>query len=299
MNAAELMDKVFDIYKKSFWNQVAFAAIISIVNIGVIFIATTVLMVAFLALVATGLSLPSPADDVPGMLLLGVVIIILPFALIWQVFSALGHILLSRQAFYGYRTSIADMGIFKVFFRVLSVVFALLFVAIPFVAVAFGFIMAFVAFPGGLAFSGVGIVFLLALGFGYLLLANMFSLSIAVAAFERRYFFGALMRSWQLVKPNFWRVFGVRTAWMFSIFAFSFSAQGIFTLLGMLITLVAGTAPIGVLFSFFGIIFTSFIGPMVAAMLVAPLDGIMQSLLYFNQRMKHEGFDLELRLEKL
>ncbi|MCL1862491.1 MAG: hypothetical protein FWF78_02875 [Defluviitaleaceae bacterium] len=293
MYAAEMMDRVFDVYKKSFWNQVAFAAIVSVMAFMVFFLVAIIVAVIFALVMVAGLA-GGAIDDVSIFLLIGIIVVVMPFIMVWQAFSSSGHILLSRQAFYGYRSSLSHMGIFKVIFRVFTAILAQILIAIPFIVLAFLIIM--VAFTTGATFFVVPAILL---GLGYWVFSNMFSISVAVAAFERRYFFGAIMRSWELIKPDFWKIFGIRAVWMSSVFIFSLSAQGIFMLFNMLLGLLAETAPIAALFSILGIMFMSFVGPMIASFLVAPLDGIMQSLIYFNQRMKHEGFDLELRLETL
>lgn len=296
MNAAQLMDKVFDIYKKSFWNQVAFAAIVSIVAFMAIFAATFVLVIVISVFVYFMTSGGMVADELPVLMMIGIVVALLPFVAVWLAFSSSGHILLSRQAFYGYPASIAHMGLFKVVFRVFTAVLAQLIIAFPFFAVAFGLLAMIAFFPGATAVFVIGLVLV---AVGYVLLANTFSLSVAVAAFERRYFFGAIFRSWELVKPDYWRIFGVRIVWMLAVFAFSFSAQGIFMVITAAWGLVAGTMPMFYLLTVVVVMITSFVGPMVVSLLISPLDGIMQSLIYFNQRIKHEGFDLELRIEKL
>jgi vacuolar-type H+-ATPase subunit I/STV1 len=135
--------------------------------------------------------------------------------------------------------------------------------------------------------------------FVYLALSNVFSISIAVAVYERRYFFGTIKRSWQLVKNDFWNILRIRTMWYLVIFAVMVSAIGMFVLLMSILNAVVGAVSIfGIvgmgLISLFG-----FLGMLAASLLSAPLDGIMQAMIYFNQRMKTEGFDIELRLVKL
>jgi hypothetical protein len=145
------------------------------------------------------------------------------------------------------------------------------------------------------------IVLSIAVFVGFFVFTNIFSLSVAVAVFERRYFFGTIARSWELVKPEFWRILGVRTIWIFVTSAISISSSGVFSLAMMAWTLLSDFMPIGVgiIGSLFLMLITNFIGPAVIALITMPLDGILQALIYFNRRIKSEGLDLEIRLEKL
>jgi hypothetical protein len=131
--------------------------------------------------------------------------------------------------------------------------------------------------------------------FAYLAYSNIFSLS----AYERRYFFDTIRRSWQLVKYNFWKILGVRVIWYLVTAAVLLSVQGAFYLIIALWTALAGTISTGWMVGFAVLMLLSLVGMVLANLLVAPLDGIMQSMIYFNQRMKTEGFDIELRLVKL
>ncbi|MCL1842267.1 MAG: hypothetical protein FWF79_00460 [Defluviitaleaceae bacterium] len=302
MNAAELMDNVVVILKKSFWMQIAYAGIVYMLAFVGVFVVLMLFAAVFMVSVATA--------GYPGSYAMIIVagLAILPLFMIWQAFSSAGHILLSRQAFYGFKVSISHMGIFKVLFRVISSVIAQIILFIPFVIVSIGAVIFM-----GMLFENMGtvmgqlpvIIFILAifslLLFGFLIYSNIFALSIAVAAFERRYFFDTITRSFQLIKSDFWRVLGVRSIWYIIVLGFSFSAQGVFSLLTVGWGFLAGSVPSGllILVGVFISIFAGFVGPIIVSLVVAPLDGIMQSLIYFNQRMKTEGFDLELRIEKL
>jgi hypothetical protein len=310
MNAAELMDKVFDIYKKSFWKQIAFSAIIYVIALAAMVVLTFILTIILMVFIVTLLAGAFGANFSAGyfILIFGIIaLMVLPFVLIWQAFSSSGHILLSRQAFYGFKVRLKHMGLRKVFFRVFSSLVAQVIIAIPFVIIFLVILFAFVyTFENIFLLVNLNVaaiigffIVLAALGFGYLLISNIFSLSIAVAVFERRYFFGTVTRSWELIKKEFWRILGIRVVWYLAAMAFSVSAQGLFMLASGAWDIFAGTIPmiheINSLVNFI----TQLAGPLIVVLLVAPLEGIMQSLIYFNQRMKNEGLDLEIRLEKL
>jgi len=306
MNAAELIDKVVDIYKKSFWMQIAFAAIAyAIMAVGV-FILTFILAIIMLS-ATTAFGSEGNSPDNYFLVVFGLVLIVtLPLGLLWHSFLSSGHILLSRQAFYGYRVRLAQMGVFKVFLRVFTALLAQIIIAIPFIIVGIGVIVAFAYsfenyystdVPAAGIISFLIIIFILVVG--YFVFSNIFSLSVAVAAFERRYFFDTIVRSWQLVKTDFWRILGIRLIWYFVSMTVVFSAYGVLLLITLVWGLLAGSVPFIAVAGFFVVIITSYIGPMLINLVIIPLDGIMQSLIYFNQRMKNEGFDIELRLGKL
>ena len=134
---------------------------------------------------------------------------------------------------------------------------------------------------------------------GYWVFSNIFSLSVAVAIFERQMFFSAISRSWQLIKGNFWGIFGVRTIWALAVLAISYAAQGVLSLFNIFMggiigfggsTLIGLYAALSVLV---GLI--SF----VISFAVMPLEGILHASIYFNQRIKKEGLDIDDAIEGL
>lgn len=305
MNAAELMDKVVDVYKKSFWKQIAFAAIVYTIAIVAFFVLTFALaiIISFVVVIA----MVGGGEEASFAVLVVAGLIVLPLILLWQAFSSSGHILLSRQAFYGHRVQLSHMGIFKVFLRVFTAILAQIVFAIPFIALVIGVVVVFANTIQNFFFmvdvSAAEVVgffaLILLLGIGYVVYSHLFSLSVAVAVFERRYFFDTIKRSFQLVKPEFWSILGIRVIWYFVGVGISFTAQGAFSLILMGWEMVADTVPMGFGITILLSLLTGSVGSALVLLVIAPLDGIMQSLIYFNQRMKTEGLDIEIRLEKL
>jgi hypothetical protein len=305
MNAAELMDRVVDVYKKSFGRQIAFAAIIWAIGFAAIFVLTFVLVFVFVFMFFDGFYVMSSTRDIVGFLIVASVVVV-PAVLVWQAFASAGHVLLSRQAFYGHKARLKHMGLFRVFFRVFTALLAQVILIIPFVLGAIGVFFAFVfLFDGVLAGAGVVFVLIVAfivmglLLFGFLVYSHIFSLSVAVAVFEQRYFFGTVSRSLQLIRGSFWKTFGVRTIWIVVGYVVTLSAQGVFTLAGTGWDSVSGTHGLGYNANEFMAFLLGFLAPIFVSILAAPLGGIMQSLIYFNQRMKKEGLDIEIKIEKL
>jgi|GEM_PF-554266 len=312
-NVAELMDSVIDIYKKSFGKQIAFAAIVQAILIAGVFALTFAFVFLFFIFSIDALTGNSSVGGAVFIIVGVAMIAILPAVLVWQAFASSGHILLSQQAFYGHRVRFEFKKIFKVVICVITTFLAQVILVLPFIVVAMGVIYFFSevfsemfrdffvlnSIPVGGIIGIFAAIFIA--GVGIFIYTNIFSLSVAVAVFERRHFFGAIARSWELVKPEFWRICGIRLIWTFVAFAFSFSAQMISALALPALGLLADFVPVAV----FGIIslFVMFISnvaiPIVITLLAAPLDGIMPALIYFNRRIKAEGLDLEIRLEKL
>jgi len=151
-----------------------------------------------------------------------------------------------------------------------------------------------------LLFAHPLIIVMSALFFGLLIViyTNIFALSVPVAMFEKRVFFNAVFRSYQLLKEDFWRILGLRILWFFIVLLFSYSAQGLLMLIFGIATFIGGD-----MYSFIGLwtltsIFQVY-ASMAVSLLVAPMEGIMTSLIYFNQKIKKDGLDIEINLERL
>jgi len=305
MIAAEIMDKAVDVYKSSFWRQMAWAAVF---YVAAIIIGITLGVVSiFVVGLAVGLYAAYGVDDLNVFPIIGLSLVVLwiPLLLLVQAASSTGHILLAKPEFFGRKVKILEAGLFKIFLRVLSALLAQIIFAVPFFIVAGGVILAFIASVGNffileslLAFLAfVGLIVVIALS--YLAYSHVFSLSISVAIFEDHYFFGTIKRSWELIKTDFFRTLGIQLIWFIAIMVASSAVQGVFSILIQLATMLTGAIPglfiVGIIVSLIGL----FAVPALSTLLVAPLDGIMQATIYFNQRVKNEGFDVELRLDKL
>jgi hypothetical protein len=95
-----------------------------------------------------------------------------------------------------------------------------------------------------------------------------------------------MRRSWRLVKPRFWGVLGISLlAWMISAF--------IGNLLGGAPSAV-GTL-LGGSFAWLWIA----IGAVLSSLVSAPITAIVDTLLYFDGRIRNEGFDLQVMAQDL
>ena len=96
----------------------------------------------------------------------------------------------------------------------------------------------------------------------------------------------SMRRSWRLVKPRFWGVLGiVALAWLISAF------------LGNLL----GGAPsaIGTIFGGSFAWLWIAVGAVLATIVSAPITAIVDTLLYFDGRIRNEGFDLQVMAQDL
>jgi len=290
MNAAELMDRVFDVYKNSFIQQVVFAAIVGVIAIVLAIVTSIALAFSLAANIMMPLTNFYEPTITPAQIIQMVVVvasIVLFVFLMWQAITSAGHILLSQQVFYGERPKIAFGKLPFVVIRVVSAIITQVLMTLPFLFfIGYLFYATFSiqiaeflladAWLGRIAATSVIIVFTLLVTLGYLIYSNIFSLAVAVAVLERRYFFGTVKRSWQLIRGEFWRILGIRLIWALVVVIINLGAQA--------------------LFSFLPFMRLAFI---FIPLLIGPLDGIMHALIYFNQRIKREGLDIEIALEQL
>ncbi|WP_432403056.1 glycerophosphoryl diester phosphodiesterase membrane domain-containing protein [Wukongibacter sp. M2B1] len=188
---------------------------------------------------------------------------------------------------------------------VLSVLLAYSIILIPFMPIVGGLgyltfrldlIENFDQFSVWMIVLGLGILCI----YGYLTTIYMFTIQAAVV--EKLYFFKALRRSRMLVKGCFWRLLGVNILFSITVLAITYSIYSILGILGGLLYIVIKSfssdestmtilmmignllrLPLQVLFSLF----------------ISPLTGIFLTTLYYNQRFKKEGYNIQLKLEKL
>ena len=301
MNAAALMDRVFDLYKATFKTQIAFSLIIGIVSF--ILMILLGIMLAFAVGVAMGVT--GYMDERYILMMAAVVLIgVLPLYMGWIYLSASGHILITKQAFYGEPIEFPFRDAVGAFLRVITAAIAQLVMALPFLALLAYLVYSAVAghddiiylimniHPAILIFGG------LAFTIFYVIYSNIFALSIPAAIFERRVFFATVSRSFVLLKGDFWKILGLRLLWALLIFLFSYSAQG------LLMFLVAALAAFAGNIMDFGTLWVTtgplqFYASLFVSILVGPMEGIMTALIYFNQKIKKDGLDIEIGIFRL
>ena len=315
MNVAQMMDRAIEAYKRSFWKQFAYAAVVGLALSVIVSIVGSVLFIFFVAGALGGYS-------VTGMLVF-LFAVLLPIFLLWLGVSSAGHILFARQALIGHLVRLPRLKLHLLCFRALSAVAAITIVFVP-VAVPLFYLywaavrlIAAVFFDAPLDYGAAAYadiyttignvllgVFLVLLAtalvsLAFLLVENLFALAACAAMFEGRLFFSSLFRSWELLRGDFFRIFAARMLWYLVALGFAVAAIGILTGLVSLVSVLGGT--VHPLFSILAIplLFLSMVFPNLVFFAMLPMDGIMRAVVYFNQRIKKEGMDIELKLHML
>lgn len=308
MNLAEIMDKSIEILKKNLKNIVLFNLAYGIITfigvfiiaiIGIIFGAITI---GLLHLVA----LPVVVFTIAGVL-------ILAFSLTLKV----GMINIASQEFSGEQvTSSNAIGIsFKSVLKVLGITVLVILMFLPVIAAfgAVGYFM-YTGMKGHLIFlrkftiKEIGIIILpvlLMLAFIIILAIylNLFVFSLHAMTIEKKGVISSLKRSYELVKSNFWRIFGCTLMVYLTYYAIITSLESfIGIILGLIYLLMK-------LFNVAIIKYTLFITSaltylrwpinILSWLVISPVITNMITVLYFNQRFKKEGFDIELKLKKI
>ncbi|MCL2286029.1 MAG: hypothetical protein FWC32_06635 [Firmicutes bacterium] len=300
MTTAELMDRAIDVYKKTFGRQIGFAAIFGIISYLFLFfvgIIVAILVVSFSAFAAN-----SPLNDTYSTfgLLTIIIAVVMPVILLYISVSSAGHILISKSAFYGNKENLPVGQLPRISLRIFGALIAQAIASLPFIGLIYlGFVTNF--FTHLLARSPWEFLLLMLIFIvSYLIYMNLFSLSVAVAAFERKTFISALIRSWELIRGEFWKIAGIRLLWLLVIIAIWAAIYGAVVSVGIFAAFVptiintdASYAAVGPITVLSGLL--SF----AAMFAITPLDGVFQATLYYNQRIKKEGLDIEVKLEKL
>jgi hypothetical protein len=287
VNAAELLDRIFDVYKKSFWKQLSYAALVGVAA----FVLVLAVVGAGIANALLQWNFSYQTQNIPSVIFITAAFVLL-LVLFWQGAASAGAIVLSRQAFLGEPIKLQARGFPAIIGRALSAVIAQIVIAVPYLAVSGGLLFAyfyFIPVISELWLLRVYYIFSALLLFaavaGFFMYMHVFSLAIAVAVNERVLFFNAARRSLLLIKGDFWRLFGIRVMGWAIIFVLSLAAQAVLTLLpsfvGLLTAGIPGAMPLLLLLQFavgLGGIFVSFA--------ISPMDGILTAVLYLNQRGK-------------
>ena len=305
MNSAEVLDRVFETYKRSFGKQLLYSLIVGAIGFGGMFF----LGIFGGTMLAYALMTLNTSFIIGASIILSLLLVLFLF---WSAAASTGHLLLSKPAFYGKPVALPQGELGKTILRVVSAVIAQLLLSIPFFIIFIALIyvlfstvlfspvfdmfviyplLAMITFVG--AFSIIGLVG----GFLYVLYTNFFFLVVSVAVFEKKIFFGSLQRAWELIQGDFWRILGIRTLWFVIIAVITNSAAGILLLSDLFISLFAAGANAGLIY--FGISAFMNILSIGIAFVAAPLRGIMPAVIYFNQRIKKEGLGIEIQIERL
>ena len=310
MNSAEVLDRVLDIYKRSFWQQIGLSIIFNIMFMAAMYILLFVGLIATVVAVGAAFA-PGSAGTMSagGVVFIGVLIILFLFSI--SAYTALlstGNALITKHTFLGDRCDVGKVikESFKKIWVATSAVLANVIVMIPGIIVLSVFVYLYIFFIGAVIDGGgigywpiviVSILFiLLVIGF-FVAFTTITMLSMPAAIFEGKWFFAAFKRGFSLAQYDFVKLMGVVTIWILAVYALSYSIEMIF---GIGSAMMMAFAPAeSAMFMYFGMMGVRFILTMVVSVIVAPLSGIFYTMIYINQRFKHEGLDVELNLNAL
>lgn len=128
----------------------------------------------------------------------------------------------------------------------------------------------------------------LAFGVGYFAVSTIFWVVVPVIAVEETGASDALRRSWRLIAPRFFPYLG---AW----FVCAIVAQ----LLGTIVPIVPQIAALVTSDStFFSALFSG-MSTVVATLVVTPFSAVVATLVYFDARVRVEGFDVQMSAARL
>jgi len=306
MNSAEVLDQVLDIYKRSFLKQVGisiifyiiFSAVAAIFIVGGLF-AT---MMATFGIFAQGVLGPGG--------FFAIAVFVLLFLLILSMYGALtttGNALITKKTFLGEDCELSKVigEAFRKIWKATSAVIANLITLLPVIIVLGVLIFLYVTMLVAFAEAGMGIMPIIILSIILVLIVVVFivlyititMLSVSVAIFEGKLFFSALVRGFSLAQPDFLKLMGIVAVWFSVTTALSYSVSMFFEFGSFLVmSFLPSDAAIFMSLAMMGI---GMIISMIVSVLLTPLSGIFYTVIYMNQRIKHEGLDIELNLNAL
>ena len=285
MNMAGLLDEIFSAYGGGFKYYISFQVILGIISA----VLSSVLIFFLVSIFYL--------FDFVGME--GVLFALFTFSVVLiNVFSS-GAIFITKQYFYREAFNLPLKEVALASFRIFLASLAHALIYLPFFII---FIAVWRIFPMDEIFYRAPIIsvllFFIIIGGGFLCLQTLFSLTLPVALFEKRWFLSAARRSLLLVYQDFKSLAGLRLVSSYSVFLLFLGIQ---TFIIIIIILVFNETETEAL-SFVALVTTQTVSSVLwlcGALLISPLPGILSALIYFNQRIKREAFDIEITLERL
>jgi hypothetical protein len=131
---------------------------------------------------------------------------------------------------------------------------------------------------------------------------TVFAFSIQAMIIENVGPFSSIKRSWQLIRHNFWKVFGCVILFYLCVSAIRLSIDSFIGLCMSILFLVLNFFDIPMDFiSFLTLAYSQLDLPLnvLSFAIISPINTIMMTMLYFNQRIKKEGFDMRVRLREI
>ncbi|MDP4178565.1 MAG: glycerophosphoryl diester phosphodiesterase membrane domain-containing protein, partial [Bacillota bacterium] len=131
---------------------------------------------------------------------------------------------------------------------------------------------------------------------------TLFIFSVNSIIMENESVIGSLKRSWQLIKRDFWKLYGCNILIVLSISAIRYSLSSVIAVLVSILLLILKLLNANQnLLVYFYMIYSQLSWPItiISYRVINPIGIIMTNLMYFNQRFKREGYDMIIELNKI
>lgn len=307
MNLSELMDRAIDILRKEIKSIALFSfGYVIIVFIGVFIVS---IIGAIIGVIAAALF-----KNIVLSIIMGSVLALFILAFIFSYY--IGIIKISSEEFTKEKVfaHTAIKASFKSIFKVLLIVIIVTIAFIPLIIIfgGLGYLLFktfdirnfnYSIFKGAeVTIVILFIIYFLIAIFASLTLITWFIFSFHSMIIEKTGIFKSIKKSFYLVRKNYWKIFGynllftlVVSALRLSLSLLISSASSIIFLLLKLLNFKESYI------TFINIInsYTNWPLTILEMMAITPIATIMLTMVYFNQRFKKEGYDLELRLREI
>lgn len=315
MTFADIMDKTFEIHKKHMgasalylflYYIISFIAYFIIVFIGVLGFAFTI--TKLYAGFGSGSVFPGTSSE-PIMAFITIFSIAFSLVFLYKFIQRVGIIDIASKAFLNKNVKFEKaLGLaFKKIPAIFILVIAYGLVFLPVIVVATIAIFSFDLIEANLTYTLDGLsIWLILLGIALAVittyLATIYMFSVQAVVIDKLYFFKALKRSRKLVKNNFWRLLGINILFSIIVLAITYSMYSFFGVIGALVLLALNSIGIQEPTMATLLMIGNFVRiplQIILSIFISPIKEIFTTILYYNQRFKKEGYDIELELEYL
>jgi hypothetical protein len=304
MSTSQILDRTFQLYRRNF---VLFA--------GIAALPPALVLLGQLLLFFTTSSLGRMAGSSPTTAMAGVAaaglgfLVLLVLALLGYAFASGASVYAVSRLHLGHPTTIAESYrlILPYFGSILGIV--VIVGVVVFLVIGLGaaclivpIVMAMGGFRAGLSSGsssmwGLGIfigalIFVASLFFG-LVLSAKFSFAVPACVLERRGVIDSISRSWNLTQGSVWRLILVIIlvafmAWLLSL------VLSIPYFVGIAIFISKKNPSVLIPF-----VIWQYVAGFLARTMAAPVSAIATALMYYDQRIRKEAFDLQLMMEAI
>lgn len=310
MNTAEILDKVFYLYKKTFFYQLLRILIIGTVSSILYFVIIFAVAIAGLAGMMSFFTSGEISTSTIIIVIL-IVLLILTAAFFIAAANTSASLSICKQAFYekkpAFNQTIKET--IKGAPRVFSVYLLLFLIYVPLFVIAVFYINALELFngfsllfeTGSLNFDSayaitslVGLVLITIVCIIYI--QTLSCCAAGCAVYEKLPFIRAFKRSLQLTVDYRFKISLVLILWFAVNYAISATISSLSTIPTILTTVFNSALMENMLFTPVLMLF-QYILMIVSSLLMAPFGSIILSVIYFNQKIKKEGLDIIIELE--